>query len=110
MDPGATASGMQTATIKTMIRCRPLPPGKKPVVDADAARQGTLSINHPTRNVEQEFEFDGLFPGETSQEKVCPPIRSGHPAPIPCDGGIAAPKFVWWPSKCADTSAGAAGV
>ena len=71
-DPAATASGMQTATIKTMIRCRPLPPGKKPVVDADAARQGMLSINHPTRNVEQEFEFDGLFPGETSQEKVRP--------------------------------------
>jgi hypothetical protein len=71
-DPAATASGMQTATIKTMIRCRPLPPGKKPVVDADATRQGMLSINHPTRNVEQEFEFDGLFPGETSQEKVRP--------------------------------------
>ena len=40
------------------------------MVYVDAARQGTLSINHPSRNVEQEFEFDGLFPGETSQEKV----------------------------------------
>ena len=70
--PNATASGMQTATIKTMIRCRPLPPGKKLVVEPDAARQGSLSISHPTRNVEQEFEFDALFPGETSQEKVRP--------------------------------------
>jgi hypothetical protein len=74
-DNGATASGMQTATIKTMIRCRPLPAGKKPVVEADASRQGSMSINHPTRNVEQEFEFDGLFPGETSQEKVRAPSR-----------------------------------
>ena len=81
MDPAAaTASGMQTATIKTMIRCRPLPVGKKEVVAVDAARPGTMSINHPTRNVEQEFEFDGLFPGETSQEKVRAPLAASRPA------------------------------
>ena len=88
-DPAATASGMQTATIKTMIRCRPLPPGKKPVVDADAARQGMLSINHPTRNVEQEFEFDGLFPGETSQEKVRPARSIANRQRLECTRRIA---------------------
>ena len=39
-----------------------------------------MSINHPTRNVEQEFEFDGLFPGETSQEKVRAPLAGSRPA------------------------------
>ena len=72
------AAGMQSATIKTMIRCRPLPDGKKPVVNEDRSRANTLKINHPTRNVEQEFQFDELFDGDTSQEKVfdeaCKPL------------------------------------
>ena len=119
-DPGATASGMQTATIKTMIRCRPLPPGKKPVVEADAGRQGTMSINHPTRNVEQEFEFDGLFPGETSQEKVPCSSSSSSFAPASRPGiarrvqppsrkmmRLCAPK---WHYCLTPLSAGAAGV
>jgi hypothetical protein len=72
-----------SATIKTMIRCRPLPQGKKPVVSADTSRQNTMTVTHPSRNVEQEFQFDELFNGEASQEQVCTPLVWLRSAP-PC--------------------------
>eukprot|EP01051_Picozoa_sp_SAG22_P011379 SAG22_NODE_1087_length_5605_cov_7.128224_1_plen_130_part_10 len=74
----APPAGAVSATINTMIRCRPLPGGKAPVVNIDDGRLNTVKVKHPTRNVEQEFQFDGIFPGPTSQEKVfdevCKPL------------------------------------
>eukprot|EP01052_Picozoa_sp_SAG31_P009186 SAG31_NODE_478_length_15144_cov_15.165769_8_plen_561_part_00 len=74
----AATPGQVSATINTMIRCRPLPSGKTPVVRLDSGQLNTIVAKHPTRNVEQEFQFDGLFPGETTQAKVydevCSPL------------------------------------
>ena len=70
LDATQGGSGMISATINTMIRCRPLPAGKPPVVALDPSRLNTVAVKHPSRNVEQEFQFDGVFTGEANQETV----------------------------------------